>query len=158
MSLQLNNITQIGIVTGDLYQMIRRYEEHYGVGPWEIFDGNIGFKDEAENLTVYGKRQDFKVSLALCTVGNVQIEIIQPLDEYSDYARHLKKHGEGVIHHISVITDNDAFREKMKERKIGSVMRGDVIGVETFEYFDTGEDLGVKIEIHDLVKKTPESL
>lgn len=152
MTLKINNITQIGIVTSDLYKMVKCYEENYGVGPWEIFDGNIGFKDEAENLTVYGKRQDFKVSLALCTVGNVEIEIIQPLDDYSDYAMHLKKHGEGMIHHISVITDNDAFRNKMEDRKIRSVMRGDVIGVETFEYFDTGEELGVKIEIHDRVK------
>ena len=75
--------------------------------------------------------------------GNVQLELIQPLDEYSDYARHLKEHGEGHIHHISILTDNQAFRETMAERGIASVMKGHVAGVETFEYFDTGRELGV---------------
>ena len=67
----------------------------------------------------------------------MQLELIQPLDEYSDYARHLKEHGEGHIHHISILTDNQAFRETMAERGIASVMKGHVAGVETFEYFDT---------------------
>ena len=117
MSAEIKNITQIGIVTGDLYAMVDRYQKLYGIGPWEIRDGKKGFKDEAEDLMVYGKRQDFKVSLALCMAGNVQLELIQPLDEYSDYARHLKEHGEGHIHHISILTDNQAFRETMAERR-----------------------------------------
>lgn len=150
MGIKIENITQIGIVTGDLYGMVRRYESDYGIGPWEIRDGKIGFQDEAEDLTVYGVRQDFKISLALCMAGNVQLELIQPLDELSDYAKHLKEHGEGVVHHISIITDNGAFRETMAQKQIGSVMRGHVVGVETFEYFDTGKELGVKVEIHDL--------
>ena len=79
MSAEIKNITQIGIVTGDLYAMVDRYQKLYGIGPWEIRDGKKGFKDEAEDLMVYGKRQDFKVSLALCMAGNVQLELIQPL-------------------------------------------------------------------------------
>lgn len=76
MSAEIKNITQIGIVTGDLYAMVDRYQKLYGIGPWEIRDGKKGFKDEAEDLMVYGKRQDFKVSLALCMAGNVQLELI----------------------------------------------------------------------------------
>ena len=122
MSAEIKNITQIGIVTGDLYAMVDRYQKLYGIGPWEIRDGKKGFKDEAEDLMVYGKRQ----------------------------RHHLKEHGEGHIHHISILTDNQAFRETMAERGIASVMKGHVAGVETFEYFDTGRELGVKVEIHDL--------
>ncbi len=73
LSAEIKNITQIGIVTGDLYAMVDRYQKLYGIGPWEIRDGKKkDFKDEAEDLMVYGKRQDFKVSLALCMAGNVQ--------------------------------------------------------------------------------------
>lgn len=149
MAAEIKEITQIGIVTGDLYAMVDRYQNLYGIGPWKIRDGKAGFEDEAEDLVVYGKRQDFKVSLAQCMVGAVELELIQPLDEYSDYARHLKAHGEGVIHHISIVTDNTAFRRTMEERGVPSVMRGHVAGVETFEYFDTGRELGTKVEIHD---------
>ena len=150
MSVEITNITQIGIVTSDVYAMVDRYQNIYGIGPWEIRDGKKGFKDEAEDLMVYGQRQDFKGSLALCMAGIVQLELTQPLDEYSDYAKHLKEHGEGHIHHISIITDNQAFRKTMVERDIPSIMKGHVVGVETFEYFDTGRELGYKVEIHDL--------
>ena len=51
--------------------MVDRYQKLYGIGPWEIRDGKKGFKDEAEDLMVYGKRQDFKVSLALCPVARI---------------------------------------------------------------------------------------
>lgn len=54
MSAEIKNITQIGIVTGDLYAMVDRYQKLYGIGPWEIRDGKKGFKDEAEDLMVYG--------------------------------------------------------------------------------------------------------
>ena len=50
MSAEIKNITQIGIVTGDLYAMVDRYQKLYGIGPWEIRDGKKGFKDEAEDL------------------------------------------------------------------------------------------------------------
>lgn len=39
MSAEIKNITQIGIVTGDLYAMVDRYQKLYGIGPWKIRDG-----------------------------------------------------------------------------------------------------------------------
>lgn len=33
MSAEIKNITQIGIVTGDLYAMVDRYQKLYGIGP-----------------------------------------------------------------------------------------------------------------------------
>ena len=148
MSVKIEKITQLGIVVRNIYEKVKTYETLYNIGPWEIMDGNKGFAEEAQDLTVHGKRQDFKVSLAKASVGGLELELIQPLDAYSVYAEFLREHGEG-IQHISVITDAKAFKQEMQARNVESIMSGYVPGVEKFEYFDTVDDIGVAIETHD---------
>ena len=146
----MQKITQIGIVTKDLQAMVRRYEDVYGVGPWVIADGEGGLdpKYQAVDLTVNGERKDFGVSLAWAKVGDIEIELIQPLDDLSDYARFLKEHGEGV-HHLSLVTDVNKFKETMIQRNIPQLMTGRVPGVETWMYYKTEPELGMTLEIHD---------
>lgn len=150
---EITQITQIGIVTADLKKMIKNYEEVLGIGPFEIIvDGDNEIGAEAKNLKVHGKPQNFKVLVAACQLGAVQIELIQPLDEYSIYAEHLRKHGEGVINHIAIVSPNNAsFREVMKMHNIESILKGDVDPDqgESFEYFDTSELIGTIVEMHD---------
>ncbi|MCU6761087.1 methylmalonyl-CoA epimerase [uncultured Roseburia sp.] len=150
---QISQITQIGIVTGDLKKMMKNYEEKLGIGPFEIVvDGANGIGAKAENLKVHGKLQDFEVLVACCKLEAVEIELIQPLDDKSIYAEHLRKHGEGVINHIAIVTpDNAAFRTLMKEENVESILKGDVNPAEgeSFEYFDCGELMGTIVELHD---------
>lgn len=150
MSKLLQKVTQIGIVTRDAKAMAKRYEEIYGIGNWTIFDGEKGFdpKAKAHELTVRGKLQDFEITLALAKVGDMEIELIQPLDEFSDYAIFLREHGEGV-HHISVVTNIAEFHETMRKRNIKPIMSGRIPGVETFTYYDTVPELGMTLEVHD---------
>ena len=149
----MQRIEQIGIVTRDLKAMAKRYEEVYGVGPWVIADGEGGLdpKYQAVDLTVRGERPDFGVSLAWAKVGDIEIELIQPLDELSDYGKFLKEHGEG-IHHISMVTDVPKFQKTMEERGIPQLMTGRVPGVETWIYYDSAPEVGMTIEIHDREK------
>lgn len=147
-------ITQIGIVTSDLEKMVKNYEKKLGIGPFQIVaDGEKGIGAEATNVKVHGKPQDYKVRVACCKLGAVEIEIVQPLDEYSTYAEHLRKHGEGVINHIAIATEdkNAAFRKVMKANQVESILKGDFDPKEgeSFEYFETGEMLGTQIELHD---------
>ena len=153
MSELMQKIEQIGIVTGDLKGMVKRYEEVFGVGPWVIADGEGGLdpKYQAVDLTVRGKRENFSVSLAWAKVGDIEIELIQPLDDKSDYARFLKEHGDG-IHHISMVTDVPKFRETAERQNIPELMTGRVPGVETWIYYDSSPAVGMTIEIHDRTK------
>lgn len=153
MSELMQKIEQIGIVTRDVRAMAKRYEEIYGVGPWVIADGEGGLdpKYQAVDLTVRGERRDFGVSLAWAKVGEIEIELIQPLDEESDYGKFLREHGEG-IHHISLVTDVPQFKEAMKKRGIPELMTGRVPGVETWIYYDSAPELGMTVEIHDREK------
>lgn len=149
----MQKIEQIGIVTHDVQAMAKRYEEVYGVGPWVIADGREGLdpKYQAVDLTVRGERKDFGVSLAWAKSGDIEIELIQPLDDQSDYARFLKEHGEG-IHHISLVTDVPAFEKTMADRNIPELMTGRIPGAETWIYYDSTAELGMTVEIHDKQK------
>ncbi|MCC8149972.1 MAG: VOC family protein [Lachnospiraceae bacterium] len=150
---KVTQITQIGIVTADARKMIQNYEEKLGIGPFQIVvDGEHGIGAEAKELWVHGKPQKFKVLVAVCQLEALEIEIIQPLDEYSIYAEHLRKHGEGVINHVAIATpDNAEFRKVMRAENMESILKGNVDPAEgkSFEYYDTSEMIGTIVELHD---------
>src|SRR5262249_22167479 len=65
--------------------------EKYGVGPWNIY------RYDATNMraTVAGDPTNFEMRAALAPLGpGSRIELIQPLDERSQYAESLRAHGD----------------------------------------------------------------
>lgn len=156
MSELIRKITQIGIVTRDALAMVKRYEEIYGVHGWTVIDGTKGFDPaaKAQNLRTRGVPGDFEITLAKAMVGDVELELIQPLDDKSDYAAFLRLHGDGV-HHISFETDHKEFQRVMEEREVPELLRGTVPGVETFIYYEAGPEIGMTVEIHDTDHVTP---
>lgn len=96
------NLLQVGVVVKNLDETVKTYTDKYGIGPWKIYEFN---KDTVADMSVGGKRMDYAMKLALANIGNVQWELIEPLDEISDYARFLREHGEG-IHHVAMDTES----------------------------------------------------
>src|SRR6516165_6591800 len=113
---------QIGIVVRNLETTIRRYVDEYGIGPWETHEFAAG---NAEELHEHGRPVTRSWRLATTMVGQVQWELIEPLDDESDYARFLAEKGEGV-HHIAVAPTNydqalADFAEKGQEAVLNGV-------------------------------------
>jgi Glyoxalase/Bleomycin resistance protein/Dioxygenase superfamily len=79
-----NETLQLGIVVRDLEATIRRYVDDYGIGPWEVYEFDAG---KAEDFREYGQPVERSWRLAVATFGQVQWELIEPLDEESVYAR-----------------------------------------------------------------------
>lgn len=79
--------------------------------------------------------------LAFATVGQVQWELIEPLDEGSVYARFLAEKGEGV-QHVAVATPN--FDETVAQADRGnSVILSGEFGGGRVAYLGMDRDLGV---------------
>jgi methylmalonyl-CoA/ethylmalonyl-CoA epimerase len=95
-----NETLQLGIVVRDLEATMRRYVDDYGIGPWEVYEFDAG---KAEDFREYGRPGERSWRLAVATVGHVQWELIELLDEESVNARFLAEKGEGV-HHVAVAT------------------------------------------------------
>ena len=70
----------------------------YGIGPWDFHEFHAG---SAEELHEHGQPVERSWRLATTQIGTVQWELIEPLDDDSDYARFLAEKGEGV-HHVAV--------------------------------------------------------
>ena len=134
---------QIGIVVRNLDAAIRKYVDDYGIGPWKIYEFNPG---NAKGLHEYGQPVKRSWRLAVAMVGQLQWELIEPLDDKSIYARFLAEKGGGV-HHIAVAAQSfDEMRAMAAKRGIDEVLSGEFEGVRV-AYLGTDRDLGVTLEI-----------
>ena len=141
-----NETVQLGIVVRDLEATVRRYQDDYGIGPWQFARIDLG---EANNYREYGRPVERSNRIAMATVGQVMWELIEPLDEDSIWARFLAEKGEGV-HHVAVATpdfDGTVARAQPRaQRKDGVMLRCEHSGVD-IAYLDTQRDLGVVLEV-----------
>src|SRR5918997_196976 len=115
-----NETLQLGIVVRDLEATVRRYEDDYGIGPWEFHQMDLG---AANDYREYG----------------------ESLDEDGIYARFLAEKGEGV-HHVAVATPNFYETVAQAERENKVILSCKHSGID-IAYLDTLRELGVIIEI-----------
>jgi methylmalonyl-CoA/ethylmalonyl-CoA epimerase len=137
-----NETVQLGIVVRDLEATVRRYEDDYGIGPWEFAQIDAG---EANNYREYGQPVEHSTRIAVATVGRVMWELIEPLDEEGIYARFLAEKGEG-IHHVAVATPNFDETVARAERENNVILSGEFSGARV-AYLATERDLGVVLEV-----------
>jgi hypothetical protein len=86
--------------------------------------------------------------MAFVDLGQVELELIQPLEGKSIWSDFLEKHGEG-IHHIRFNTpDHEPVIEYLAQHGIGVSQMGSGLRPGTFWVnFDTEEAIGFTIEI-----------
>ena len=131
---------QIGIIVRDLDATVKRYEEDYGIGPWQFFDVN---PEIATDLREYGTQPISPTRNATTKVGNVWWELTQPLDTEGIFARFLAEKGEGV-HHIAVKTPS--FEGAIAMQKEVLPLSGSFMDIQV-AYLPTKKDLGILLEV-----------
>lgn len=144
----IEKILQLNIVVEDIKKSVKNFEA-YGVGPWVRDDGT---SEVLRDRQTYGEARDYEFYAAFAMIGDVELELIQPIDEKSDYARFLKEHGQGV-HHIAIRDNRKALHEVASERGIPVIQSGYWTGFGRYTYYDTRKDLGLILETYDLDKK-----
>jgi len=142
---QSKKIAQLGLVVKDAARTAKRYAAIFGVGPWHFFEL------DPTDVTLHGRPVAdgaTKVRIALANLGDLQIELLEPMAGPSTYMEFLEAHGEGA-HHLSfgLADDHDALVESMKSSGFGVEMQGLLGGAYTFTYFETQKELGTIFEI-----------
>lgn len=137
-----NETMQLGIVVRDLEATVKRYEDDYGIGPWNFARIDLG---EANNYREHGQPVERSNRIATAMVGRVMWELIEPLDEEGLWVRFLAEKGEG-IHHVAVGTPNfyETLAQAEHENKV--ILRCEFSGID-IAYLDTQRDLGVVLEV-----------
>ncbi len=136
--------THIGIVTKDIAKTAQMFADVYGITPpamVRIYDNNgkgIPFPPGIKgNSAAKGKLMQF-------AIGNVRIELIEPVDGPTAWSEQIDKYGMSVHHLAFQVPDvNTAVRGL--EAKGGTWNMGE--GGQSFAYVDMKEQLGFTIEV-----------
>jgi methylmalonyl-CoA/ethylmalonyl-CoA epimerase len=138
--LELPAISQIGIVVKNIEKVVNYYEGVLGLGPF--VKPRIIFTEKY----YYGNLVDSKWILGFCSLGPIELEIIQPITGPTVYHDFLKEKGEG-LHHLGFdvndIEEKLDICRKMNIRVIQSGKGPDSI----FAYLDTEKISGVVFEL-----------
>lgn len=149
----LPGIAQICIIVPDLDKAVQTYWERFGVGPWHFYTYG---KPLVKRMTRHGKPYDYKMKVALSYIGEMRIELIEPLEGDTVYKEFVEKHGYGV-HHLGVLTDD--MQASLKEAEAcGLEMTQDGAGFGPdgdghYAYLDTEPLIGTTIELIERPKR-----
>ena len=143
-------VLQVGLVVKDVDEAVRKYSEVSGIGPWEIHTmDNTNMRD----TKVHGKNAEISMKLALTSVGNMQLELIEPLDEGNIYAEFLREHGEGLHHIACSVDDYDETISVLKGKGVDVLQEGETLGGMGFAYLDTQDAMSCITEIYKFPDK-----
>jgi hypothetical protein len=132
-----SDIHQIGVVVKNLKKTIKSFTSKYGICPWNVWVFN---SDMVENMEVRGKKINYSMLVATCKSGNIDWEIIEPLDDISIYAEFLREHGEGLQHVNYVARDYEKVIKYLKDNDVNIIQYGNLVGKHIYAYFDSAQD------------------
>lgn len=140
-------IKQVAMVVRDLDAAVRAYWELFGIGPWTAY--TLG-PPKLREMTYRGESAEFSLRHALAWSGDVQLELVQPLDGPSIFADHLDQHGEGQQHLGIYVDDHPAAMQSLQEcgfRLLQSARGFGAKGDGAFAYFETDAPIPTIIEV-----------
>ena len=137
-----DKVFQIGYVVPDLHAAIRFFKETLGVRDFMVWE-NFMLDDQTYN----GVPGDYVQSIAFGYLGDLQVELIQPLSGESTYSAYLRQNPQGGVQHLGILVDDfDAAVAAMTARGFKGVQSGRH-GETKLVYFDTGDAGGTLTEI-----------
>jgi catechol 2,3-dioxygenase-like lactoylglutathione lyase family enzyme len=119
--IKCKGINQIAIVVEDLEKVAENYWNILGIGPWAIYDWEYPL---VYDRTYHGRTVWARERIALAQVGDVQLELVQPLEGPSIYADWLDEHGEGLHHMNFLVDDVDDAVQVLTEQGFESLQGG----------------------------------
>lgn len=142
-------VAQIAIVVRDIEGASKRWAEILGMPVPNIIITQPG---EEVHMTYRGQPSNAQAKLAFFNLGQVQLELIEPIGEPSTWKEALDQNGEAVHHIAFWVEDMQASVDFLKQHGIPMIQRGDM-GEGQYAYFDAQDKLGVQIELLERVRR-----
>jgi 4-hydroxyphenylpyruvate dioxygenase-like putative hemolysin len=140
----VQSVVQIGLVVVDAKETALQYRQLLGVEDW--------FINEVDTQAGRGRRfhnRDQQVTararIAWARLGEVELELIEPLDENSVYAQFLREQGPGLHHVMFGGVDLRTSSRQMAAAGIVELAGGEIQQTR-FKLFDTRDALGLICE------------
>ena len=140
MTITASPIMQTAWVIEDIDATERYFVDNFGVKRW-VRLSDVHFPPET--CTYRGEPADFVIHVSMAYLGDMQLELIQPVHGASIYAEHLAAHGGGLHHLCMIPEDFGAALDAAAAAGIGIAQRGSMAdGAMHFAYVD-GAHVGV---------------
>jgi catechol 2,3-dioxygenase-like lactoylglutathione lyase family enzyme len=144
--LGLPPVSQIGVVVRDVQKASAYYSDLFGIGPFTVYDW------VPDRHWVMEKPSPLKLRMGKAPWGDLELELIQPLEGKSDHRDFIESFGEG-IHHLGFNVPNydeaftgflrEGFTPMMRAESHVPAYNGQVRAC----YFDTRQIGGILFEI-----------
>jgi len=137
----------VGVVVRDMDRAIEYYQS-LGAGPFEPVTTPVAEK------TFHGKpTEDYGVKIQMAQLGDIRIELIQPVEGESPSKEFLDSKGEGINHICFSVDDLEKEAAKLAKKGFKVVSSVKFVNGGGNVYFDTGKVGGVLTE---LLQQPPE--
>jgi methylmalonyl-CoA/ethylmalonyl-CoA epimerase len=136
-------VCQVAIITADIDKLSKAWAQLLGVEvpSWRMTDG-----PEKSHIQYLGERTEARAKLAFFDLGQVRLELIEPVGRPSTWGDFLDQHGDG-LHHIAFqIKGMDEVLLRLEAQDIPLVQRGDYTGGR-YAYVDGTASLGAILEL-----------
>lgn len=142
-ALGTTTVTQVGIVVHDIEAKAKAWSEVLGLPMPQIITTDTYEKARTEHE---GQPSPARAKLAFFHMGQVDIELIEPIGEPSTWKDHLDQHGES-LHHIAFKVQGMAEKiAYLGQHGVPLVQRGEYTGGR-YAYVDGSAQLGVVLEL-----------
>lgn len=136
-------ICQVGIIVRDIERVARAYADLFGV---EVPPLILTDPHEQAHTVYRGQPTEARAKLAFFNLGQVSLELIEPVGGPSTWQEFLDTHGPGVHHIAFQIKGMDEQIAILEGKGMTTVQRGDYTGGR-YAYVDGTEQLALILEL-----------
>ncbi len=140
-------LAQVGIIVHDVEATARAWSEIFGLPMPEIRTTD-GW--DISHATYDGKPTPARAKLAFLNVGQVDIELIEPIDGPSTWNDQLQEYGNSLHHLAFRLKDVDEMMAKvpfLKAKGLNIVQQGNFLPKGRYIYVDSKDKLGAILEL-----------
>jgi hypothetical protein len=144
----LGKLIEVCFVTAD-HRRTMEGLVRLGIGPWRVYTFDSATVTER---TYRGAAADYAIKVCFADVGDLAVEIMQPLHGPSIFQEFLDAHGEG-IQHIAFDCGEKPWDERLGEfgrRGFPLVQSGRFMDANGFAFFDTEAATGTTFETYSI--------
>ena len=125
-------LTQVGVVVKDVEKVVERLGE-LGIGPFD----KMALPPEREEY-FREKRMYAEFDIRGTRMGNVQLELIQPLEGDSPHREFLETKGEGIQHVMYQVDNLEETVKELTDKGVEVLLRAKFPGGRGVAYVDLG--------------------
>jgi methylmalonyl-CoA/ethylmalonyl-CoA epimerase len=142
-ALGTSRIVQVGIVVADVEATARAWSQILGLPMPEI---RLTDEFELAQTEYEGAPTFARARMAFLNVGQVDIELLEPIGEPSTWNDHMLQYGPGMHHVAFEIAGMGDKRAYLDSQGLKLIQRGEFVGGR-YAYFDSRAQLGAILEL-----------